>query len=324
VFGGAIWATGFVFAGYAAGRGWREVEHVAGRASLLLLFALLFVAAVVLCVRWLKDHAEQTRAFIHAQVEREWIAGLREQYDTQLQFLTRRFNPGGALGLSLTLEILLIGVTGWALGIVFQDVLARDDLVLVDAPVQRFFVAHREPWLTTVMKATTTLGSARVLVPLALVVGAVWWIRSRTFRPGIVLLAAYGGAAALADGIKAVVDRARPPVSEMLGHFGGSAFPSDHAAQAIAVYGILAALIAGSGATWTQKVVAWSVAFILAASVGISRIYLGAHWATDVLAGWALGGLWLLALATALATRDRLRRSSGRGIVAVRPSSTPS
>jgi membrane protein DedA with SNARE-associated domain/membrane-associated phospholipid phosphatase len=323
VAGGAIWATGLVLAGYAAGRGWRAVEHVAGRASLLLLFAFLLVAAVVLCIRWLKNHSEQTRAFIARQFERGWIKGLREQYDTQLRFLTRRFHPRGALGLALTIEILFIGATGWAFGIVVQDVLARDDLVLVDAPVQRFFVAHREPWLTTVVRATTTLGSAKVLVPLGLIVGAIWWLRSHTLRPGVVLLAAYAGAAGLSDAIKAVIDRPRPPVQQMVGHFGGSAFPSGHAAQAIAVYGILAALIAGSEATWTQKVVAWSAAFILAGIVGVSRLYLGAHWLTDVLAGWALGGLWLLALVTALGTRDRVRRSSGQGIVAVRPSSIP-
>jgi undecaprenyl-diphosphatase len=177
VAGGTVWAAGFVLAGYAAGSGWREVERVAGRASLLLLLALAFTAAIVVAVRWLKNHAQETRAFLARQYSRAWIEGLREHYETQLGFLTRRFRPEGALGLSLTIEMLLIGAAGWALGIIGQDVVARDDLELVDVPVDRFFIHHREAWLTTVMKVVTTLGSARILVPLAVIAGIVWWIR---------------------------------------------------------------------------------------------------------------------------------------------------
>jgi undecaprenyl-diphosphatase len=324
VAGGTVWAVGFVLAGYAAGSGWREVERVAGRASLLLLLALVLTAGIVVAVRWLKNHAEETRAFLARQYSRSWIEGLRKHYETQLGFLTRRFRPEGALGLSLTIEMLLIGAAGWALGIIGQDVVARDDLELVDVPVDRFFIHHREAWLTAVMKVVTTLGSARILLPLAVIAGAVWWVRSRSLRPGVILLAAYGGAATLSNAVKLLVDRPRPPLAQMLGHFTGSAFPSGHAAQSIAVYGVLAALLAGSGASWTGKVMSWSAAFVVAGVVGVSRIYLGAHWLTDVLAGWALGALWLFALVTTLRTRDRLRGSSPQGIIAVHPTSPAS
>jgi membrane-associated phospholipid phosphatase len=278
----------------------------------------------VLAVRWVQNHAEQTRAFLDAQYSRPWVKSLRSHYERQLAFLTRRFRPEGALGLSLTIEILLIGAAGWALGIVGQDVAARDDLELVDRPVDHFFVVHREPWLTTVMRMITALGSSRVLLPLVIVAGLVWWARSRSLRPGMVLLVSYAGAVALSNAVKLLVDRPRPPAGLMLVQVTGSAFPSGHAAQSIAVYGVLAALLAGSRASWTTKVMSWSAALLLSGVIGISRLYLGAHWLTDVLAGWALGALWLFALVTALRTRDRLRGSSPRGIIAVRPTSSVS
>jgi membrane protein DedA with SNARE-associated domain/membrane-associated phospholipid phosphatase len=324
VAGGVVWATGFVLAGYAAGSGWREVEHIAGRASLLLLFTFVFVALAAYLIRWVKNHADQTRAFLAAQYGRPWIRRIRENYETQLRFLMRRFHPEGALGLSLTIEILFIGAAGWMLGIVGQDVMARDDLELVDVPVNHFFVHHREPWLTTLMRAVTTLGSTRVLLAVVIAAALLWWFRSHSLRPALVLTAAYAGAVALSDALRLLVDRPRPPAAQMVGHFAGSAFPSGHAAQSIAVYGVLAALLAGSGASWTTKVMSWSAAFALAAIIGVSRIYLGAHWLTDVLAGWALGALWLFALVTAVRTRDRLRGSAPHGIISVRPTSPAS
>jgi membrane protein DedA with SNARE-associated domain/membrane-associated phospholipid phosphatase len=320
VTGGSVWASGFVLAGYAAGSGWRQVEHIAGRASLLLLLGVIFVAAAVLAIRWLERHADQTHAFISHQLDRPWINHLRDDYDTQLQFLARRFHPGGALGLSLTVEILLIGVAGWILGLLVQDVVARDDLALIDAPVERLFVAHREAWLTTVMRVVSFLGGVEVVVPVAVVAGAIWWITARSLRPGVTLVAAYAGTAAVSDVIKVLVARPRPPVVQMVGTYSGFSFPSGHAAQAIAVYGMLAALLAGSRATtWAQRVMLWAAALSLAAIIGISRIYLGVHWLTDVLAGWAVGALWLFALMSALRTRDRLRGSAAEGILAVRP-----
>ena len=81
-----------------------------------------------------------------------------------------------------------------------------------------------------------------------------------------------------------------------MGHFGGRAFPSGHALQATAVWGMLAVLIAaGVTRPWTKALV-WSAGAAVAVAVGASRVYLGAHWLTDVMGGWALGGLWLAAL----------------------------
>jgi len=162
--GGLLWASGFVLLGYVAGTGWRRVETVAKQASLLLLLALVAVALLVVAVRWLTSHPDRVRALADRQLQRPWLARLRDRYQHQLAFLARRLRPGGALGLSLTATVAVLVAAGWAFGAVLQDVLARDELELVDRPVAVFFVRHREAGLTRVLQDLTNLGSTRVLI----------------------------------------------------------------------------------------------------------------------------------------------------------------
>jgi undecaprenyl-diphosphatase len=187
-----------------------------------------------------------------------------------------------------------------------QDVLARDELELVDRPVAVFFVRHREAWLTRLLQDLTNLGSIRILLPLILAVGVGWWLRRRTWRPLVLLAAAYAGADLAFNAVKQLVGRPRPPAAILLKPVAGPSFPSGHATQAVAVYGMLAALAATASPRWSRKVTAWALAVVIAGLVGLSRLYLGAHWLTDVLAGFALGAAWLfavLALARTLTIR---------------------
>jgi undecaprenyl-diphosphatase len=305
--GGALWASGFVLLGYAAGTGWRHVEQVAKRASLLLLLALAAVAVLALAARWLARHPDRVRALAERQLQRPFLAHLRDRYRRQLGFLARRLRPGGALGLSLTVTVVALVAAGWAFGAILQDVLAHDELELVDQPVAVFFVRHREAWLTRAMQDLTNLGSARVLVPLIVVVGVGWWLARRRWQPLGLLAATYAGADLAFNAVKELVGRPRPPAAILLKPVAGPSFPSGHATQAVAVYGMLAALAAASTSSWPRKVAAWTLAVITAGLVAVTRLYLGAHWLTDVLGGMALGAAWLFALLTSIRTIHQLR-----------------
>jgi undecaprenyl-diphosphatase len=238
---------------------------------------------------------------------REWdrrgrTAILGRAFTRTLDFLERRLRPEGALGLTLTVSLALLAAAGWALGAVIQDVVAGDDAARVDRPVLEFFVHHRQPWLTSVVTEITALGSGPVLIPLVVVVGVGWWARRRTSRPLWMLAAAYLGGNGLSSIVKELSGRPRPPGALAVHHFAGLAFPSGHATQATAVWGMLAALFAATATRWSTKRAAWSAAVLVTALVGVSRLYLGAHWLTDVLGGWALGALWLAALLTTVRT----------------------
>jgi undecaprenyl-diphosphatase len=305
--GGVIWAPGFVLLGYLAGGSYRRVERLAGRASLLLLILVVVGGAVVLTARWVARHPERLRALVDRQLDRPWVARLRARYQRQLAFLAERLRPGGALGLSLTVSVLALAGAGWAFGAVLQDVLTGDEGALLDGPLQRFLVAHREAWLTPLMRAATNLGNTAVLAALVAVVGLGWWSRVRGWRPLWLLASAWLGAWALSDIVKQLTHRARPPAAQAIGHWSGYAFPSGHTTKAVAVYGMLAALLAAASSTWTRKVAVWTAAVLVAGLVGLSRLYLGANWLTDVLGGFALGGAWLFALLTATRTMDAWR-----------------
>jgi membrane-associated phospholipid phosphatase len=209
--------------------------------------------------------------------------------------LAERLRPGGALGLTLTASVLALAGAGWAFGAVLQDVLAGDEGVLLDGPVQRFLVAHREAWLTPLMRAATDLGAAAVLLVLVLLAGLAWWARTRNWRPLGLLAPAYLGAWLLSDTIKTLTHRARPPAAQAIGHWTGYAFPSGHTTKATATYGLLVA----TTPRWGGKVAGWTAALLLAGLVALSRLYLGASWLTDVLGAFSLGAAWLFALLTA-------------------------
>jgi membrane protein DedA with SNARE-associated domain/membrane-associated phospholipid phosphatase len=311
--GGAVWATGFVLLGYAAGTGWRRVEHIAGRAGLLLLVVVLGAGGIALAARWVAHHPDRVRRLVERVLGEGALARARDRYQAQIAFLARRLRPEGALGLSLTVSILAIAVAGWAFGSLLFDVLSHHELALVDQPVQNFFVAHREPWLTLLMRGASNLGNAALLIGGLAAVGLLWRWRGGTWRPLRLLAVAFAGAWLLSNLVKLLVHRQRPPAVEAIGHWTGYAFPSGHVTHATAVYGMLAALLAAATPRWGRKVAAWTGAVLVVALIAFSRLYLGAHWLTDVLGGIALGAAWLFGVLAGERAIGQLRTAGGPG-----------
>jgi membrane-associated phospholipid phosphatase len=191
-------------------------------------------------------------------------------------------------------------------GVIAWGVVTHEGAVSSDPRVMRWAVDHRTGWLTMVMKVASVVGSNVVLVPLVLatVVGLVW-VRRR-WRSAMLVVLSLAGAEALYQIVKPWVGRARPPVTDHLVRATNFAFPSGHATQA-AAFGALAVVLAVGRARWIQAIIGVA-AGVLVLLVGLSRVYLGVHWWTDVVGGWALGGAWLcLVLAVMLRTLSRPR-----------------
>jgi undecaprenyl-diphosphatase len=164
--------------------------------------------------------------------------------------------------------------------------------------VERFVAAHRTEWMTAVMRALTWAGSSTVLIVLIAAVGGALLVRRRDPRPLLFLAAGLAGANLLFRITKVLVAQPRPPAALHLASASGFGFPSGHAASAIACWGMLAVVLSSGRFRREAPAVAMCSALIVLL-VGISRIYLGVHWWTDVAAGLALGGSWLCILCAA-------------------------
>lgn len=311
VLGAAIWGPGLVSLGYAAGSSYDKVAHWAGRAGLVLLALVVIVGALLAGARWLSRHPDEWAAWRDRQLDRAGIRQIVPIARRPMGFLVRRLRPGSALGLSLTIQLAVLGVSAWLFAALLQDVVAGDEFSRIDVPVTRYVAEHREAWLTTSLRALTHIGDVYFLLGLVLVVGAWVWRRSRSWVPLATMLTTLGGAVVLYTVVRPLVGRPRPEFGPAVMEISGFAFPSGHATQAVAVYGVLAFLISKQLRSWPRAVAIWTVATLLALLIGFSRLYLGVNWISDVLGGFALGGLWLVAvLATTGALRHRSREPS--------------
>ena len=140
------------------------------------------------------------------------------------------------------------------------------------------------PRLLNLLRFVTTLGGFAFLSILGLSSFALLLALRRT-DTAILLLAILAGGRLLALVIKMLIARARPELGDHLVAVHSLSFPSEHAFNSIVTYGLLA-LLSGSRA-------AYLAAFVLTLLIGVSRILLGVHWPTDVVAGWSLGMAWL-------------------------------
>jgi undecaprenyl-diphosphatase len=160
-----------------------------------------------------------------------------------------------------------------------------------DTHVTRWFLDRRSDALTTLMKTVTWLGSSAVIVPVALVVVTLLLLK-HAWYVATFLAVCVAGASLLSVVSKHVIDRDRPPEAIRLQHTTTSSFPSGHATQAAATYLALAFVVLAMSRSSKLHIIGWLAASAIIAAVGISRIYLGVHWATDVIAGWLLGMTW--------------------------------
>jgi membrane-associated phospholipid phosphatase len=229
-------------------------------------------------------------------------AAVRRRLPGQLRWMQARLDGGAQRGFPLTIALIFAVLTAWAFGSLTENVMASEEAAKLDPGVLRFFVTNRVEWLTTVMKIVTWLGSSTVVVP-AVVLGALYAaLRQRRPPVAAALIAVMVGAILVSHLTKAFVDRPRPPQGLFLVHVTGSAYPSGHTEYAVAGWLMLAVVLAHHHSIRARAVMVGGAAFI-GAVVGVSRLYLGVHWFTDVLGGAAAGAAlvaiaWVILLAT--------------------------
>jgi undecaprenyl-diphosphatase len=148
-------------------------------------------------------------------------------------------------------------------------------------------------WLEEVGRDMTALGGIGVLT-LVTVASIGFLLVQRRRRLALLLAAAIGGGQALSLTLKHHFDRPRPALVPHLSWTATSSFPSGHALTATVTYLTLALLLARTESTWRAKVYLVTVAALLSMLVGVSRVYMGVHWPTDVIAGWAAGTMWAI------------------------------
>lgn len=146
-------------------------------------------------------------------------------------------------------------------------------------------------WLTDTVVNVTSLGSNVVLALVALAVAGFLLVAGKR-GAGALVLASAGGGAILSMVTKGWFSRPRPDVVAHVIETHTASFPSGHSLGAAATYLMLGLMVARFSRRKAVRIYAIAIAMILTLLVGLSRIYLGVHWPTDVLAGWLMGAAW--------------------------------
>ncbi len=174
------------------------------------------------------------------------------------------------------------------------------------------------PWLRELGRDATALGGVGWLTFFTLVAAGYLWLDNKPRLVILLVLSSVGGLI-LTTGLKFVVARPRPEADFYLSHVYTSSFPSGHSMLAAVIYLTIGALLAASVSHVRLKIYILSVAGFLSLIVGASRVYLGVHYPTDVLAGWMAGSAWAI-LCWLVAHWLRHRRMSTIKTADVKPS----
>lgn len=165
-------------------------------------------------------------------------------------------------------------------------------------------------WLEEAVRDVTSLGSTVVLV-LVTLGAAVYLLLIRRWLEASLLLAAMGVGQILSSLLKSGIDRPRPELVSHLVEVETMSFPSGHAMLAAIAYLTLGAMLARIAPSPASKIYLLLLGVLVTLAVGVSRIYLGVHWPSDVLAGWCAGFAW--ATLCWLTARFLLGRDAGKG-----------
>lgn len=198
------------------------------------------------------------------------------------------------LASTLVLGGLLLVLMTAATAEIYESVVEQDGAAALDKPVLAAAQRLRTPAADTAITLFTDLGSAQVLPWLVAVVTIALALRWRQWTPVVLMSAAVTGSVLMTVAGKSAVGRTRPALVDAVPPYESSAsFPSGHALNAVVVAGVVAYLLVRRQRRAWARATTLGAAGSFAFTMGMSRVYLGHHWLTDVLVAWTLGLAWL-------------------------------
>lgn len=286
------WAPAYLLPGMAFGASLALAGVVATRLAALLLLLGVLTWLVIWLVRAVY-RLLSPRAAVMTQELLTWAS----RHPLGARVIRGLLDPSQPAPRTLAVMGAVFLGSAWLFFGVLEDVVTGDPLVRADQAFFNLAQSLRTPWGDRVMVLVTELGDGVVIALVALLV-LVWLLWQRRWRTAGYWVAAIGFGQLAATMIKLILQRSRPLV-DLYGN-GASvyAFPSGHATMSMVAYGFLAVLIAGKlppGRRWAP----YAGAALLVAAIALSRLYLGAHWFSDVLGGLSLGLAWVCLLGIA-------------------------
>jgi membrane-associated phospholipid phosphatase len=263
---------------------------VPGPVASMVLLAGVLAAAIAVLAGVLGGRARRGQGPAEHAAEELFRARLA-------RFVRRRMDPEAATGLALTIALGLVFAAALGFGLVSDMVTSQTGLYRYDASAARWGADNATPTSTRVLGAITWLGATVTVLAVTALLGALEWLRRRRLAVFAFMTTVVVGQNLIANTVKALVERERPPVLH-LAPSSGYSFPSGHAAAAAATWAAVVVVL-GRGRPFRAK--AWLAAGAAAVTVAVasSRVLLGVHWLTDVVGGAALGFGWFVVCSVA-------------------------
>lgn len=236
-------------------------------------------------------------AFERRHTPRGRLSVLRDLLYSTLRFIARHIKGFyGALIAFLTVGF-VTGLAALAVFAGFALVVAAGITQTIDERTLRWFQTHRTPALDELMIEVTTLGDGVVLWMLVIVSCVFLWQTRHHWSVYLLLIGVIGGSF-LNEALKVAFGRPRPSVVPGLDPVSSMSFPSGHAMVSLITYGSVAYLVARLEPTPRLRRTTWFFAGLIILAIGISRMYLGVHYPSDVVAGFVAGLAWLAFVAS--------------------------
>lgn len=245
----------------------------------------------------LADPAERT---IGGRDLTQWRTALGRRLQSVVVWVSERTGLAPALVIGLAVAIGLFSGTVAVAGEIYESVVEQTRLVALDQQVLQWCLSVRSPGWDAAIAAFSNSGGPFWMPIIAgaavLAMGLAW----RSWTPVVLMLIATAGSLAMTTVGKRLFGRARPPLVDSVPPYETSAsFPSGHSLNSLVIAGLLVyLLLAHVNSRWRRTaLVLLTVGYV--AAMGLSRVYLGHHWLSDVLMAWAIGVAWLTVVITA-------------------------
>ena len=242
----------------------------------------------------------QQDRFVGGQDLTRWQTPFGRFLERVVRRATLWLGPHAALILTLivggVIAVALTAVTAE----VYESVAAADGVAGLDHPLLQAAMGLRSPALDTAVTAYTDVGGPIGMPVVAAATMLILAFRRRSWTPIILVVAAGAGSLLMTLAGKQLIGRARPPLVDAVPPYEYSAsFPSGHALNSVVIAGVVAYLLILRQHRLRARVLTIAAAALFALTIGLSRVFLGHHWFTDVLAAWSLGVAWLALVITA-------------------------